>query len=553
MKPLQSAWGKSGLLFLAALCFALIAATSRASQPAAAASPSGAAGSGSSTTVSAGPVRGGTLRIAQASVANSLDVNAADQRTLNEEAEYIYDTLFDRVSGGKVVPWLVAKESVSKNGLVVTWQLHPGVRFHDGTSLNAAAVVWNLQRKIKKKLALADLLPIKSLAAHGPGTVVVRLTRPFSSLDDYLAARTFSIYSPTFVRKHGDAGLGFKEAGSGPFMLKSFSPGQSLTLVRFPGYWKKGLPYFDEVRFQNVPDEHTRFAELQSGQVQMALDLNYPDIVAADKKGSLKILSGVGSLQYYGAINCLNPNLDVKVRQAINYAVDKAYIAKSIFQGYATPAHSVFITPALAGYVSARYYAFSTAKAKQLLTADGWTAGSSGTRTKNGQQLSVNILTTNGGITGDYAITQLVQAELQSIGIKAKISIADASTVYTKLNSGQKPNYDIFITATSTTSGELTYNFKTLYLSSSVPPTYWNYSWFKDPTTDKLIRQTTTVTSPSKLRALYAAIQRRQANQAPILMLDDIKSAVAMSKSLNGVYFENAQTLFPAKFGWLSH
>ena len=509
--------------------------------------------SASSARVASDPVRGGTLTIAQASVANSFDVDSVDQRTLNEEAEYVYDTLFDRVAGGKVVPWLVAKQSVSKNGLVVTWQLHKGVVFHDGTPLNAAAVVWNLHRKISQKLELADLLPIRAVSARGSNTVIVKLTRPFSSLDDYLAARTFSIYSPTFVHKNGAKALNTKDAGSGPFVLQSFSPGQSLTLARFSRYWKKGLPYFDEVRFQNVPDEHTRFAELQAGQVQMALDLNYPDIVAAAKRGTLKLESGVGSLQYYGAINCLNPNLDVKVRQAINYAVDKAYISNKTFLGYAKPAQSVFITPALAGYVAARYYKFNPTKAKALLTSDGWTAGSGGIRTKNGKQLTVKILTTNGGITGDYAIAQLVQAELQDIGIKAKIAIADSSTIYTKLNSGQKPDYDIFITATSTTSGELTYNFKTLYLSSSVPPTYWNYSWFKDPTTDKLINQTTTSTSPSKLQSLYAAIQRRQANQAPILMLNDIKSAVAMSKSLNGVYFEDAQTLFPAKFGWLSH
>ena len=544
MKSLQSARAKNILLFVVIVCLLLIAASSGGSYHAIAAPLA--------RSQTAAPIHGGTLKIAQASVADALDVDAVDQRTLNEEAEYMYDTLFDRVAGGKVVPWLVAKEHLSPNGHVVTWQLHPGIQFHDGTPLNAAAVAWNLERKIKQKLELADLLPIKSIAAHNPTTVVVTLTRPFSSLDDYLAARTFSMYSPTFVRKYGAAALKTKEAGSGPFMLKSFTPGQSLTMDRFPNYWKKGQPYLDEVQFQNVPDEHTRFAELESGQIQMALDLNYPDIAAAAKNSSLKIMSGVGSLQYYGAINCLNPNLDVKVRQAINYAVDKAYIANNIFLGYATPAHSVFITPALAGYVNARYYAFNPNRAKQLIASDGWTKSGNGW-TKNGQQLTVNLLTTNGGITGDYSIAQLVQAELQNVGIKTNISIADNATIYTKLNSGVKPFYDIFITATSTTSGELTYNFKTLYLSSSVPPTYWNYSWFKDPETDKLIHQTTSVTSPSKLQGLYTAIQRRQADEAPILMLDDIKSAVAMSKSLNGVYFEDAQTLFPAKSAWLSH
>lgn len=498
------------------------------------------------------PARGGTITIAQAETATSLDVDSFDQQTLNEEAEYFYEGLFARINGNKVVPWLAKSQTVSPNGKVVTWQLRPHVKFHDGTPFNAAAVVWNLERKIHEKLQYANFLPISSITATGPMTVVMKLTRPFPSLDDYLAIGTFSMYSPTYVKKHGEKAMKDHEAGTGPFELASYNPGTDLKLKRFPGYWKQGLPCLDGVTFQNVPDEQTRVTELESRQVNIALGLNFPDIKKLSTTPGVKLLVGHGSLQYYGAINTLNPELDLNVRKAMNYALDKQAIAKDIFLGYAQPAHSILITPSLAGYADAGSYTYDQAKAKQILSADGWNPGPNGVREKDGKPLDINILSTNGVIPGDYALAQLVQAQLDNVGFHARITIADAATWLTQLNSGAKPNYDVLIIAQTATANDPAYYFQSVYLGSAHPPNGFNYSWFADPTTDKLIEQTKTVSNPTKLQQLYTEIQKRYMEEAPVLLMNNVYSVAAMTSNVHGVYYEPGQAIFPAKFGWLS-
>src|SRR5688500_8417699 len=150
------------------------------------------------------PTPGGTLTIAFVPLTTDIDVNARNVSTLNEQAQYFYETLFDRDASGQVVPLLVKEFSVSEDGLVHTWSLQPDVTFHDGSTFDAEAVKWNLDRKLQLEQPLWDLIPFASIEVVDPLTVRVTLTRPSPGVYGVLAAKTWSMYSPSFAQEVGD-------------------------------------------------------------------------------------------------------------------------------------------------------------------------------------------------------------------------------------------------------------------------------------------------------------------------------------------------------------
>ncbi len=176
------------------------------------------------------------------------------------------------------MPLLVADFEVSEDGLVHTWTLQPDVTFHDGSAFDAEAVKWNLERKIELQQPLWDLIPFDTIEVVDPLTVQVTLTRPSPGMYGVLAAKTWSMYSPTFAQEVGDEGLKSQASGTGPFMVETFVPNEDLVLTKNPNYWQEGLPYLDSVVFRAVPDINARAIQLEAGDVNMALDLAVQDV-----------------------------------------------------------------------------------------------------------------------------------------------------------------------------------------------------------------------------------------------------------------------------------
>ena len=153
-----------------------------------------------------------------------------------------------------------------------------------------------------------------------------------------LAAKTWSMYSPTFAQEVGDEGLKSQASGTGPFMVETFVPNEDLVLTKNPNYWQEGLPYLDSVVFRAVPDINARAIQLEAGDVNMALDLAIQDVERLRTNTDIRVEEGAGSRQYYVTMNNAKAPLDdVRVRQALNYAVDKEGIIQAVFLGrYAT-------------------------------------------------------------------------------------------------------------------------------------------------------------------------------------------------------------------------
>ncbi len=500
------------------------------------------------------PTPGGTLRISFVPLATNIDVNAANLSTINELAHYVYETLYDRDGAGKVKGLLVKEDQQSPDGLTVTWKLQPNVRFHDGSPFNAAAVKWNFDRKFQKRQPLFDLLPFRSVDVVDDLTVRVSLTRPMPNMRAVLATKTYSMYSPAFQQRVGDDGLKTQASGTGAFTLAEFRPNDVIRFRKNPTYWQKGLPYLDEVVFRVAPDINARATMLEAGDAEMALQISIPDAERFKKMRGFRLLEGLGSQQYYITINNRKPPLnDVRVRQALNHAVDKEGIIKTVFLGNAKPADAIYINRAVDGYVSAGTYAYDPERAKRLLDEAGLTMGPGGVRQFQGRPWQVEIITRKGGMAGDFEIAELVQGMLKAVGVDARLAVLDSASFVPRVTlPPERATYDLVMLAVGTFTGDAEYTMLTFYHSSSAAPRYYNRAYYSNPVVDQLIEQSIkAVSNPGRNKIYYSQVVKQVFRDAPIVMLFDITQQVAVKDNVQGVYLEGAGNNWPAKYAWI--
>lgn len=499
------------------------------------------------------PMRGGTLTIAYVALATHIDVNSANLSTVNELAHQFYETLYDRDASGRVRGLLVREDSVSADGLTVTMRLQPNVRFHDGTPFNAAAVKWNLDRKIQKRQPLFDLLPFKSIDVVDDSTVRVTMTRPAPNFRSILSTKTFSMYSPSFAQRVGDDGLKQQASGTGPFTVAEFRPNEIVRLRRNPTYWQPGLPYLDEVVYRIVPNINTRATMLEAGDVDMALALSIPDLQRLKTRRGLKVLEALGSQQYYITINNRKAPLnDVRVRQALNYAVDKEGIIRTVMLGAAKPATAVYLNPTVDGYVPAGTYKYDPEMAKKLLDEAGLTVGAGGIRQHGGRPLSLELVTRKGGTPGDFEIAELVQSMIKAVGVDVRLTVLESATFVPRVTlPPDRATYDLVNLAVGTFTGDAEYIMLTFYHSSSAAPRYFNRAYYANPVVDALIEESIkATTSPGRNKIYYTQIVKQVFQDAPIIMLFDVIQQVAMKDTVHGVYLEGAGNNWPVKYAW---
>lgn len=499
------------------------------------------------------PTSGGTLTIAFVAQATHLDVNSVNLPTINELAHYFYETLYDRDAHGHVKGLLVREDRVTADGLTWIWRLQPNVRFHDGSPFNAAAVRWNLDRKFHKRQPLFELLPFKNWEVLDDLTVRVTLARPAPNLRSILVAKTFSMYSPAFVQRVGDDGVKSQASGTGPFAVTEFRPNEAVRMRKNARYWQSGLPHLDEIVFRVVPDINARAAMLEAGDADVALALSIPDAERLKKKRGFKVQEALGSQQYYITINNRKPPFnDVRVRWALNHAVDKQGIIKTVFLGNAKPSTAVYINPAVDGYVYAGMYPYDPEKARRLLDEAGLPIGPGGVRMRDGRPLSLELVTRKGAVRGDFEIAELVQGMLRAVGIDVRLTVLDVATFIPRTwLPPERATYDLVNLTVGTFTGDAEYVLRTFYHSTAVAPRFFNWAFYANPIVDSLIDESVKATThPGRNKIYYSQIIKQVFHDAPVIMLIDVTQQVAMRDTVHGVYLESASNNWPAKYGW---
>lgn len=502
-----------------------------------------------------GPTSGGTLRVAFVTTKTDIDVQSANTGSLNEIAPYFYETLFDRMQSAEIVGLLVKEWEISEDGLVHTWMLQPDVKFHDGSDFNAEVVKWNIDRKVDNNKPLADAIPFESVEVIDDLTVEVTLSRPAPGMYGVLAAKSWSIYSPSFVEEVGDDGVKNQASGTGPFMVKEFIPNEVLHLERNPDYWQEGLPHLDEVIFQVVPDINTRVTMLEAGDVDVAFNLSIQDVERLKANPDFKVLEELGSRQWYITMNNVKPPLDdVNVRKAINHAVDKEGIIQAVYLGtYATPAQAVYLMPTIDGFFDAGVYEYDLEKAAALLEESGWVdADGDGMVEKDGDPLTISLYTRKGAAAGDIEIAELVQGMLIEAGITVEINVLDSAAFLSAVTKPpEEAIYDMVNLSVGIYTGDAEYIMETFYAYDSAAPTYYNRAYFCNEEVDALIEESMAAPNLADRNAIYADIIQRVRDQAPILQMFDVVQLIGMSSKVEGIYFEPAGNNWPGKYAWI--
>lgn len=400
------------------------------------------------STIAGAPAAGGTMRLATGTEPDALDPAKTIQLTADSFNDNLYDRLVFIGPDRLPHPWLAEKWEIAQDGKQITFTIRKGITFHDGTDLDGAAVKFSFDRILDPATASpakAQMGTLQSVDLVDPSTVRFTFTQPYAPFFTNISLGYGGIVSPTAVKKSGDT-FGHNPVGSGPFKLREWVTGQRITLERFPNYKNfrtdganTGPALLDALEFKIIADPATRLAALQSGELDVSdVDVQQIDKIKSDPKYQIVIWKDATDMNFFEYAN-KEPFTDLAVRQAIAYSIDRDSIVKSAWNGYAT----ANLNPqpvGVAGWdatIGQQYgYPFNLDKARKVLADGGYTPGPNGILQKNGKPLAFTILVYSGSPPAKTA-AEIVQATLQSIGIKMEIQIMEFGAEQPLLSAGK--------------------------------------------------------------------------------------------------------------------
>jgi peptide/nickel transport system substrate-binding protein len=291
-------------------------------------------------------------------------------------AALLFDTLTRLDDNGKPQPKLALSWSATPDFKTWTFKLRPGVTFQDGSPFDAAAVAFNIKRMLDPANHCRCAFYISNIdhvEAADELTAIFHLKTPAVAWPALVAVTTVTtvIHSPKAIREMG-ADYNRHPVGTGPFALKSWQSGDRIVLERNPGYWNPGHPFLDQAVIRPLPDASARFASLLSGETDIIWHDNADDIVSAKKNPAVVVHEYAGSGAQVYAFNTKVPPLDdVRVRQALRYALDLQAYADAQWDGLWRPAKDPYGPGSWVQCRDAGALPYDPDKAKALLAAYG--------------------------------------------------------------------------------------------------------------------------------------------------------------------------------------
>jgi ABC-type transport system substrate-binding protein len=338
----------------------------------------------------------------------------------NVAAQAIYDLLFRIGPDGTVQPWMASSIDTADNGLTWRLGLRDGVKFTDGSALDANAVIVNTQRHIDKPTspAHAQADTIASMRAVDPLTVEFTLKQPLGDFPVFFAqpfnAGTLGmIVSPAALAQYGDD-VANHPVGAGPFVMDSWIRDNKMILKKNPSYWKTGQPYLDSLEFRPLPDTETRYSTMQNGDVDMIYGGYNNELVRAFANPNVKVYYGPGNGGFFFYFNFQQkPFDDRRMREAVVRAIDLNALGASQYMGQLIGADALFQgdSPYHNPESSAVWPNYDPEKAKQLV--QDYVA--------SGGKASFAFSTSR----SEVSLGEFVQAQMAAVGITVELRFYD--------------------------------------------------------------------------------------------------------------------------------
>jgi peptide/nickel transport system substrate-binding protein len=408
--------------------------------------------------------------------------------------------------------------SVSDDNKTIAFKIRKGIKFTDGSALNAAAVKFTyerLQKEGSKSPIQPTLKNVLTLTAKDDLTIVMELKEPYAPIFHDLATAYAGILSPSAVQKANDD-IGRTAVGTGPYKLGEWKTGQEITLVKNADYTSApatfanhGAPYIDEVHIRVIPEPASQLAALQAGEID-GLGLSATQLPQVEGDSKFKIYdSFTFGLTYLGFDAKRPPFDDPKLRRALSYAVNKNEIVQAVFENKLAKVACCPIAESIQGYdpkVADAEAKYEVAKAKSSLDAIGYKAGSDGLRTTpDGKPFKPVLYTTTDATLGKVAT--LLQAQFKAVGVDLQVKQLESGAL---LAATPKAEHDLYLNGYSWNEPDM----YSLFLSCDRLKSS-NRVLYCDPKLEDLIVQGRTTLDQAKRMQIYFNAQTYTLEQAP--------------------------------------
>lgn len=449
-----------------------------------------------------------TIRIAVGADPDNMDPIQTTTVLVTNIEKYVLEPLLRMDKDAKPQAVLATKWDVSSDGLTYTFTLRDGVTFSDGTALDANAVKWNFDRLLDTKVkstSRQNFGAIKEVQAVDAKTVKVILKEVNATMLGVLS--TLLLASPNAVKVEGNSYDAMpKPVGTGPYVFKQRVAGERIEFARNGKFWGEA-PYYDSVVIQIVPEAATRESLLLAGQADLILSPPANDVTALKQNSNVKVLLAPSSRTIYIAMNNKSKLFsDVRVRQAMNYAVDRQALIKNVLFDLGTEMAGPMGLKSWAD-CGLPAYTYDPAKAKKLLADAG------------AQNLEFDFISPTGRYVQDYPVSQAIQTYLADIGVKANLKTMDWPSYTAAITVPPDKNtlgmHFLGWTPSFPDPSQMMIMFET----KSQVPNGLGTSFYSNPDVDKLLDQGKQVTDAKQRNDIYCQASKKIWDDAPIIFL----------------------------------
>ncbi|AZO69978.1 ABC transporter substrate-binding protein [Mesorhizobium sp. M1D.F.Ca.ET.043.01.1.1] len=428
----------------------------------------------------------------------------------------VYEGLVEYQPGStRIVGRLAKSWEISDDGLTYTFHLVDGVKFHDGTPFNAAAVITSFERRRDRGLSLSYFLAnVKDMKAPDDSTVVLTLAHPQPSLLDALSSPWGpKVISPVALAEHnkGDFAktwLNEHAVGTGPFKLAEFKRGQRYVLERNDDYWGE-KPFFRQIQISVVPDISQQILQLQAGAID-AVPINYPFAQLGSLPKGLEITSAPSMIPYDLFVKPNSPLDDAEVRKAVLTAINPALWVKDAFGEFASLSKSVYPNVMLDPVNPIRFPTDLEA-AKAAISKHG----------------AVNLVIGLHSAAPSYSrIADLIIAQLALIGVKATAYVLPSGAAYTLKHNPNPP--DLLLTIAGPDAAHPENQAKVFFTKDGV----LNFFGRVVPKADAIVDQAGKLTDVKERDALYERAGQMYFDAGVVIPLINVDDVVVHAKGL---------------------
>lgn len=428
-------------------------------------------------------------------------------------------------------PHLATDWWANEDATVWTFSLRQGVQFTDGTAFDAEAVKFSIDRVLDPEVPTsqrARLSQIQETRVVDEFTVEFVLDEPYSDLPFLLAQTVAFIVSPAAARELGED-FASSPVGTGPYIIDSFISNERASLRRNPNYWQE-MGNVETLHIRRVSEYTTRRSMLETGEAQLIQDVLPEDMAALSEVPGVTVVARSSTRQFMISFNVQQgPLSDVRVRQALNYAIDKEAIVEFLFNNTAIAADSP-VPSSVTGYTSVGAYPYDPERARELLAEAGY---------PNGFELQLWGPTPGRLLMGSETVEQ-VQADLARVGVRANVTQADSAANIEQINLPPQESLDrgkwLMYLGGPAARGIQAF-FNDFFHTDSWAPEGVNRGFYSNAVVDDLIDRAGRTGDPELKQALYDELQLLLKEEAPWIYLFTISLLWGHDSGVTGLEF----------------